>query len=606
MDGVNHVDLLATSPMHLRLELYSYVNMHHHGFLQAGQRTEALQEFAVRYDLQVAQLEYLLCLDAESEARLVRNAPQAPTAQEVATLYNQWAFEAALFNASHVRFVIDCSVFARTLTIPSLIEEGKQRAVSNVGQLQGHTPTGVGAVIKRLTYMARQLGVYYELEYAADAATNGVAGGQKDGPTLLTLSLYGPQEVTGAPQHYGLRLARLCRMLLGYGMTKNREERGKKKVRKVTLAGAVVEAEARVHFLQRAYRFAMDAQLLQLLPPVSEQNADSGNETVLVFDSSIEQAFAEAFIASAQSRGVDGWQLEREPEPLLTERGIFIPDFALTRDRRRVYVEILGFWTAAYRERKVQKLQLLRGRADLLLILPTEAKEAFASIANDFPFVFYEKQISVTDVVQVLRSAYDDFEMRLEQLSLPEVWREVHEAGFVMEQECYRLLHCYRRAEIQRVAERITAGNDAIAFVPGLGLYERVWLEGVRAMCREWLAEVEEGQETTLDEVIQKLKRAWVELRPCENSIVETLLRQWPEVIVKRDSIFTATVELAKVEEEQQVTSSPTETSEEVLLAAPPMKAAKKVVREKRTVAATPKKHVAQEAETVQGNLWES
>jgi hypothetical protein len=52
------------------------------------------------------------------------------------------------------------------------------------------------------------LGVYYDLTY--DPST------VKTDP-LLHLTLYGPQEMTGAPQQYGARLARLSRLLLGYG-----------------------------------------------------------------------------------------------------------------------------------------------------------------------------------------------------------------------------------------------------------------------------------------------------------------------------------------------------------------------------------------------------
>src|SRR5213079_1294408 len=117
--------------------------------------------------------------------------------------------------------------------------------------------------------------------------------------------------------------------------------------------------------------------------------------------------------ALAESKGVDGWQMEREPEPLLVESGILIPDFAFTRGSRRIYVEILGFWTPSYRERKIQKLQQLRGRDDLLLAIPVEAKDAFASIASDFPIVWYDGQLSASELLHVLRTRYDDFAERL-------------------------------------------------------------------------------------------------------------------------------------------------------------------------------------------------
>src|SRR5579863_5359667 len=93
------------SPVQLRLALFSYVNTYHHGFLDGQTRAGALQTFAHSYQLEVADLEYLLALDSDEEAVLVRETseyPAPPTPQEVATRYNQWAFEAALFNASSV------------------------------------------------------------------------------------------------------------------------------------------------------------------------------------------------------------------------------------------------------------------------------------------------------------------------------------------------------------------------------------------------------------------------------------------------------------------------------------------------------------------------
>src|SRR5207247_2974583 len=107
---------------------------------------------------------------------------------------------------------------------------------------------------------------------------------------------------------------------------------------------AIVEAEATVHFLQRAYCFAIDATMLALLPsaeaPLAQMQDDSqaqssraGLEDVavtapsVVFDSSIEQSFAEAFAVLEQSQAVDGWGLLREPEPLLLVTGIFVRSF---------------------------------------------------------------------------------------------------------------------------------------------------------------------------------------------------------------------------------------------------------------------------------------
>jgi len=566
----------VTSPVTLRLALYHYVNEHYHGFLPADRRTPALQAFAASYGLSAADLEYLLALDSEDEALLVRASAEPPTAREVATLYNQWAFEAALCNASNVHFVIDCGLF--------------QAAES-----------GLGAIIKRLCFLARKLGVYYDLAY--EPTLPGVA-------PLLHLTLYGPQDVTGLPQQYGLRLARLCRFLLGYSTAgaQTMQGSGRRPGRKgANLVSALLEASAVVHLSQRAYRFSLDASLLNLLPAQpNEENVDLDvtprqsqpeREGAGVFDSGIEQLFAEAFAALERSRGVDGWRLEREPEPLLLEAGanaagsgiqsIFIPDFALTRATRRIYMEILGFWTPAYRERKVQKLHQLQGRGDIVLAIPVEAREAFAAIATSFPIVWYEGQLSATDVLSVLHAHYDDFAERSALIDVEAVRARVLAEGLLPEPACYEALHCYRRSEIQRASERIVSGmSDDIAFVPGVGLFATRWMEHLKHSFVEWIGE--RGALSLVD-VLRESRERWPLPGACEDATIEAIISLWPEVRINRTSIFAATVALA-------TTESASEPLQDVVETAP----VKRQVRERRP--GYGRKRSTEE--TVQGDLW--
>ncbi|GAC1393825.1 MAG: hypothetical protein NVSMB38_23640 [Ktedonobacteraceae bacterium] len=552
-----------TSPIQLRLALYTYVNEHYHGFLDAQTRNEALQTFAETHALTVRELEYLLVMDGDAEAQLVRASPTPPTAQEVATLYNQWVFEAALFNASRVRFLIDCNAFSKNQLTPS---------------------TGVGAVIKRLCYLARKMGVYYDMTY--EQALPGM-------PILLALTLYGPQEVTGAAQHYGQRLARLCRILMGYGIASSESAR---KVKRPSLANTIVEAAATVHFLQRSYAFRMDATLLYLLPAVErddglEKNKDTYEQTedAQIFDSSIEQLFAEAFTALALSQGVDGWRLEREPEPLVLAQSILIPDFALTRAQRRIYVEILGFWTPTYRERKLHKLLQLQERDDLVLAIPVEAKDAFSSILAAFPIVLYDGQLSATDVLFVLRKHYDDFAERLAQIDVAAVRTRIRHDGLLTERICADMLHCYRRSELQCAVEYVL--TEEIVFSIGIGLYTRLWMERVKQSFITWMCN---KHSVVLMDALQEIRRYGGTLQACEDETLEAMIGMWSEVQVRRDSIFDAIVELAnrkQLGEEAQDQSIAASISEKSIKP-----------REKRN---TMRKQVKSAGlHTTQGDLW--
>ncbi|GAC1357132.1 MAG: hypothetical protein NVS2B12_27620 [Ktedonobacteraceae bacterium] len=580
-----------TSPTQLRLALYNYVNMHFHGFLSVQHRGEALQAFAAQFQLSPADLEYLLLLDDEEEAILVRAAQQPPEAQAVATLYNQWVFESALFNASSVRFVIDCAAFAATQ-----LAGAPDQAAPPV------TTTGIGSVIKRLCYLARRLGVYYDLEYAPPDLDPTPSNGAGASP-LLALTLYGPQDVTGAPQQYGVRLARLCRVLLGFAGSKTPLASAPRPRRKAHLTTSIVRAEARIHFLQRAYSFVMPASLPEILPIAMPQETIAGcqgGEQSELFDSSIEQSFAEAFISLASSQGADGWQLEREPEPLLLEKGIFIPDFALTRGQRRVYMEILGFWTPSYRERKVQKLQQLQDRDDLLLALPVEACAAFADIIPNFPVVVYQDQLSATSVLQELRKHYDDFAQRLASVDIALVREKVRREGFVAEQFCYPLLRCFRRSELQQAAERVVMDNadnkTEIAFVAGIGLFHHDWLAKLKQDFLRWLTA---AQTTTLREAIAFIKARYSILDACPDTTIESLLSLWYEIVLQRDSIFDASITLRQQQEDS--TENSTKEDQQTPVEAASTKEAQKSSRERRPA---PKKRAPAQPEAIQGDLW--
>ena len=563
-----HAALAAfPSPTQLRLELYNHVNEHFHGFLTTQNREAALQSFAQRYELTVSNLDYLLVLDTDNEARLQRDAAEPPSPDEVATLYNQWAFEAALCSASNVHFTIDCAAFVRLSTPNPEIASSK-------------LTTGIGTTIKRLCYLARKMGVYYDLAYEQ------VIGNPLP---LLSLTLYGPQEVTGVAQQYGLRLARLCRALLGYTVS------GKQSRKQAPqLLNAVLEATATIHMQQRSYSFIMNADLLRLLPSESKDapsTTASDQQQSLLFDSGVEQAFAEAFAALERSRAVDEWQLEREPEPLLLDQSIFIPDFALTRGQRRIYVEILGFWTPAYRERKVQKLQQLRDRDDILLAIPMVAKESYASILADFPVVFYDEELSATHVLHTLRTTYDDFPQRLANIDVQAVRTRVRQAGMLPEHTCLDVLHCYRRSELQQAA--LCVVEQDICFTSGVGLYTSAWMSALEDAFLHKIRDI--PGPLSLSHALDLLKELDVTLQACDDTLLEALLHKWPEIQVERHSIFDAIIRLTTQHDEEEPVVIPQQTDR------------RENRREKRRGpgVGTRPRQVKEVEETTQERLWE-
>ncbi|HLX58021.1 MAG TPA: DUF790 family protein, partial [Ktedonobacteraceae bacterium] len=213
-----------------------------------------------------------------------------------------------------------------------------------------------------------------------------------------------------------------------------------------------------------------------------------------------------------------------------------------TRDQHRLYLEILGYWTAAYRERKMQKLQQLKSRRDILLAIPVEAKGAFASLAAEFPIVEYDGQLSATELLALLRGHVDDFAQRLASIDREAIHRRVMEEKWLAERACFEALHCYRRSELARAAEQVA--GDGVAFDPGVGLYEAIWLEHVGDSFVEWLGE-NGRQSVPLAEALQECRLRWPALAQGDDVSLEALISLWPAIHIRRNSIFEAMVVLA-------------------------------------------------------------
>src|SRR5258708_15773682 len=126
-----------TSPSQLRLALYDFVHALSGGFLPSAAREAGLSTFCAQIELARATLDDLLALDSEERAVLARVAERAPTARQLAARYNARAFEALLANAAEV--------------------EWHRTPVAGA--------EGLGSVVKRVCFLARRLGVHYDVPF---------------------------------------------------------------------------------------------------------------------------------------------------------------------------------------------------------------------------------------------------------------------------------------------------------------------------------------------------------------------------------------------------------------------------------------------------------
>jgi predicted nuclease of restriction endonuclease-like RecB superfamily len=142
------------------------------------------------------------------------------------------------------------------------------------------------------------------------------------------------------------------------------------------------------------------------------------------FDSAVEEKFANRF-----EQAETGWRMIREPDPLVLSDGrAFIPDFLFEKFEMKVYLEIVGFWTKDYLEKKLQKLADIfvspddksknnssynnnnkNRNAELLFVAVNEefacSKPSFSSIVPRKQLIFYKNDaVPVKPIIDFLKS----------------------------------------------------------------------------------------------------------------------------------------------------------------------------------------------------------
>jgi len=210
-----------------------------------------------------------------------------------------------------------------------------------------------GTDAKILLFNVKKLG----LMYVAERTDEGVR-----------LYIDGPASVLRQTERYGTRIAEVLPHIM---------------------ASCEWRIFARIRRRGRIYKFYITSNLFYLFPKVKLEYTK--------YDSSVEEYFHKRF----QTLG-SGWKIEREPEPLVAGKSIFIPDFAFTKGDLKVYLEIIGFWTKEYLERKLRKLKELK---DVKMILAVNEKLACSKIINlgYENIIYFKNRLPTPEVYRVLR-----------------------------------------------------------------------------------------------------------------------------------------------------------------------------------------------------------
>ncbi len=144
----------------------------------------------------------------------------------------------------------------------------------------------------------------------------------------------------------------------------------------------------------------------QLSSDVKDIISDVGREEAppaRLYDSTVEERFAKKFEALNS-----GWTIKREPEPLPAGRHVLIPDFGFEKHGVKVYLEVVGFWTQEYLERKISKLNSL---VNVDMLAAVDENLACSKLRRmKGPVIYYAKDVPVKPIL-------DHLHMREEEVS---------------------------------------------------------------------------------------------------------------------------------------------------------------------------------------------
>jgi predicted nuclease of restriction endonuclease-like RecB superfamily len=250
-----------------------------------------------------------------------------------------------------------------------------------------------GVEWKYLLRDVKRLGLMYMLEYD-DNNNNSSSSSSNKKVSNITCIVDGPLSIFKMTEKYGTSIARLIPTIVN--------------ARDWYIRAWIVRDSNRA----RSYEFTLSSKdnvMLDKSRDPSTNIYDYNGKSITIYDSSIEERFANTFINYDT-----GWRLVREPEPIVVSNKAFIPDFAFEKGNIRVYLEIVGFWTKEYIERKLQKIRELRvERSDIDIIVAIDKElecskhSIVSSIAsNNVNVIVYEGKhgIPITHIINYLKS----------------------------------------------------------------------------------------------------------------------------------------------------------------------------------------------------------
>lgn len=352
-------------PIVLRMEVFKESSKRGYALTQ-GERKHIMEDVASRLKVDPSYIEEMMWSDLDENLIIEEFRPISP--ESLIAEYNLALIQGILLNCSRM----ECSV-------------------------------SQGVEWKNLLRDVKRLGLMYILDESYRYEDDDI-------PSSVVCIIDGPASIFRLTDRYGVAIARLLPTML-------RSRRWWMK------ASIVRKGMSKGVDAKRLYEFKLSSKdIMGIDLPLNSSSSevdgreDGHGNLYSRYDSSIEERFAVLF-----NQYNTGWMLRREPEPISLSGQAFIPDFVLEKYGKKVYLEIVGFWTREYIERKVQKLMKVKSKGiddDIILVVnrdlvcsdPIPMDNISTKIRR---MVIYDgKNLPIRQIIDHLRSIEDEITMR--------------------------------------------------------------------------------------------------------------------------------------------------------------------------------------------------
>ncbi|MHA1592438.1 MAG: DUF790 family protein, partial [Candidatus Heimdallarchaeaceae archaeon] len=256
---------------------------------------------------------------------------------------------------------------------------------------------------------------------------------------------------------------------------------------------------------KRKALYSLSSKSLPILPSFREKEDDSVKPEI---DSKIEDRFLKTW------KNYHGWKAKPEPDAIIIGKKMYIPDFLLERGGKSIYVEIVGFYTTKYIQKKKSQMKELSSlNLPILYLVDQSILSNFTDLRDVTLLPYTGTTIPSNELTEILETNFSDFEERLPQFKriIEDICIKLNEDNSLFTlQQLQEKLQAYSTKETTKVLSDMDVKRiikeKSIIFIPSFGMVSK----GIITEVEAYLKQVKRILLESLKENFPKYKEALI------------------------------------------------------------------------------------------------